>query len=159
MLLCREGNQYFLPLIQRPANLGHHAGQVSLPGGLQERGEPVPWTALRELNEELGVPGESVQLVGQFPPLHVFVSNFLVTPFVGVVGHMPQWRLNAAEVQDLLLIPVEHLITAMKNPARMLIKRGPLEFSAPCIDWQGHKIWGATLILLGELTDALRCAT
>ena len=149
MLLYPHDGRWHLPLTVRPEGLTDHAGQVSFPGGLTEPGESSREAALRELEEELGVK-DGIEVLGQLADFYVFVSDFWVTPWVGVIDRQPAWVPNPAEVSELLEVPIVELLdpTSIQD---FLITRGELSFSAPYFAWRSHKIWGATGMMLSEL--------
>jgi len=154
ILLYRAEGEWRLPLTLRPETMLAHAGQISLPGGEVEPGESSQVAALRELEEELGVPRDGVTLLGSMSPLYVFVSNFLVTPWLAIAPGDVQFLPNPGEVAEVL----EASLTDLTNPANHGVsqyRRGHLEFSAPHFSWHDHRIWGATGMILGELTALL----
>ena len=76
---------------ERRADLRRHAGEISFPGGRQdEPGEDLRLTALREAEEEIGLPPDAVEIVGALPPVGTFVTGYRVFPFVGTIerGHL-----------------------------------------------------------------------
>src|SRR5262245_45026887 len=79
VLLYPSAGALVLPLIERTADQTVHSGQVSFPGGAMELGESPETTALRELEEELGVSREAVQLCGRLTSMYIYASNFFVT--------------------------------------------------------------------------------
>ena len=131
-----------------------HAGQISFPGGMVEPGESTADAALRELDEELGVPPTSIEILGSLSPLYVFVSNFLVTPWVAVARTAIEFRPCVDEVAEVLEMPLAHLLDA-GNYSVHPYRRGELEFSAPHLSWGEHRVWGATSIILAELVAIL----
>lgn len=154
ILFYQANGEWRLPLTLRPETMLAHAGQISLPGGEIEPGETSVAAALRELDEELGVPPASVAILGSLSPLYVFVSNFLVTPWVAVASGPIEFRPNADEVAEVL----EASVARLADPANHGVsqyRRGELEFSAPHFSWGEHRIWGATGMILGELTALL----
>ena len=153
MLLYPHDGHWHLPLTVRPKDLTDHAGQISFPGGLTEPGETSSDAALRELEEELGVR-EGVKILGQLADFYVFVSNFRVTPWVGVIDQRPPWSPNPAEVSELLEVPVAELLDP-DGLQKFLVTRGEMSFSAPYFAWRNHKIWGATGMMLSELLGLL----
>jgi len=150
MLLYPRAGTWHLPLTLRPGHMVAHADQISLPGGVIEEDEDSREAALRELNEELGIPPADVTLLGRLSDLYIFNSNYLVTPWLAAVDARPAWKISADEVAELLEVPLPHLVDPA-TAARHLIRRGLLHFEAPHFAFDGHRIWGATAIMLGEL--------
>lgn len=147
-------------LLTRRANgMRHHPGQIAFPGGGVEPGDvDAVATALREANEETGLDPAGVDVLGSLPPVHIPVSNNLVTPVVG------WWRLPSAVAADhsesieVFRAPVAELL----DPAA----RGTSVLSRPGITHRGaafqlsdrfgaHTVWGFTGILLASLFDEL----
>lgn len=149
-LLYREGREWRLPLTVRPAYLVDHGGQICLPGGAMHAGESIDEAALRELHEELGVEPSAVQLLGKLSPLNLFVSNFHVTPVVACLAAKPAFAPAAAEVAELIELPLR-LLNDAAHQGRDLIPGRLLPLSAPYYDFAGHRIWGATAMMLSEL--------
>ena len=110
VLLYPRGDEWHLPLIVRPDDMPAHAGQVSLPGGMIEPGETSQQAALREFTEELGVPADGVELLGQLTEIYLFASNFQVIPWVGTLPTAPRWNPSPREVHRLLEVPLSHLL-------------------------------------------------
>ncbi len=125
-----------------------------------EEGESVEAAALRELNEELGVAPEAVQTVGRLSPIHVFGSGFFVTPVIGVCDAAPRFVPNPDEVSDLLEIPTGDLLNHANHGRhlRSFGERSPVQIQAGHIQFQSHRIWGATALVLAELMEVLRTA-
>lgn len=154
-LFYLDCDHWKLPLILRPDDSPSHAAQISFPGGVAEPGETSEQTALRELNEEIGIRSEQVTIVGRLTPIYVFNSNFLVTPIVGVhhgpVGFCP----CPNEVAEIVELPLEHLLDS-RNYGEHMIRRREVSFTAPHIRFEQHLIWGATSMMLGELIEVLK---
>lgn len=150
-LLYPRHGQWHIPLTVRPQTMADHAGQVALPGGMIEPGEASHDAALRELHEELGVPAEGVEMIGRLSDIYVFVSNFSVTPWVAVRRETPQLVPDAREVAEVLDVPLAHLLDRANRGTHLHETRG-LKFTAPHVQFCGHRIWGATCMMLAELT-------
>ena len=155
VLLYPRRGQWHLPLTRRQAYLTKHGGQISLPGGSLDPGETPAQAALRETDEELGVAPGDLTLIGALSPVYVFNSNFLIRPWVAATRQELPFRPNPDEVAELIEMPLQVLLQAENDPP-ILIRRGKLEFSAPCICWHGTQIWGATHVVLGELRRILK---
>lgn len=159
-LLYPHDGVWHMPLTVRPTTMTDHAGQVSLPGGLIEPGESTSEAALRELSEELGVDDPQIELLGELSPLYLFVSNFNVTPWIGVLPGRPEIKANAAEVAEVLEVPLPYMLDPNNFGWHARDHRG-IEFSAPHVRFGDHHIWGATGMILGEfiaLVDELTVA-
>ena len=72
-----------LVLTRRHRGLSKHAGQISFPGGRQDKGESLQAAALRETSEEIGVRPEEIEILGELKPVYIPPSDFTVFPFVG----------------------------------------------------------------------------
>ena len=78
-------------LTQRTERMEHHRGQISFPGGRNEAGETLEQTALREANEELGIPTSDVKIMGRLTPLYIPPSGFCITPTVAYLPRRPEF--------------------------------------------------------------------
>lgn len=155
MLLYPGEHGLSLPLIHRAEHPGDvHSGQISLPGGSREPGETPVDTALREAGEELGV-GAGIEILGELSPLYIAPSDFEVTPFVGWLPVRSRWLPDEREVVEVLECSLAWLFEA----PRKHIEDWPFEGYSLRVPWYevtGHRVWGATAILLGELEQRLR---
>ena len=138
-----------IPLTLRPASMSEHAGQVSFPGGRCESGETPQQTACREYKEELGCSSDCIELIGSMPELYVFASRHRVVPMLGVGSEVPQMFPNAQEVDKVLWLPLEKLLEL--RPKARVIYRSGMQVETLGFWLDGHWVWGATAIMLGEL--------
>ena len=139
----------------RHDDLPHHPGQISLPGGALDPGEDPSAGALREAHEEIGIDPRDVRIIGALSSLWVVVSNFIVWPFVGVTDTRPEFRAHPDEVAELIEAP----IAALRDPSRVGTEqkvRDGMLVKYPYFDIEGHHVWGATGMMLGELAAVLR---
>ena len=138
---------------ERRADLRRHAGEISFPGGRQDRpDEDLRSTALREAEEEIGLDRGVVDLVGALPPVGTFVTGYRVFPFVGIVQPGQVWRPQATEVAQVLEFTVADLI-AGHEMQRLLRKGVPIKTPTYTVD--GHFVWGATARIVEELLGRL----
>lgn len=137
-------------LTQRSAELKHHAGQVSFPGGrMEERDPDVVQTALRETHEEVGIPPEAVAVVGYLPPMPT-VTGYAVTPIVGLVDEGVPLQIDRTEVEYAFEVPLAFLLDRRNAQALEREYRGR---RIPTVEfhYEGERIWGATAHILIEL--------
>lgn len=154
LFLYPHQGRWHIPLTLRPAHLPDHARQVSLPGGALEPGEPSDRAAVREFHEELGAEGLEVRLLGHLSPIYVRASNFRVEAWVGAADRQPQWNPNAHEVEQLLEVPLDHLMDPANQGSHQRSYQGST-YTVPHFTWQPCQIWGATCRILGELVIIL----
>ena len=147
-----EGDR--LVLTRRTEHLSRHPGEISFPGGLtQDEDMDLAATALRETQEELGLPPEEVEVLGALVPVHTFVSAILIVPFVGVVRGAPAFAPSEAEIAQVLTYPLDELMaaeTTVEWPRDGQVYRG---FAYPMRD--GNTVWGATAAILHQLIERL----
>ncbi|MBK8515285.1 MAG: CoA pyrophosphatase [Saprospiraceae bacterium] len=159
VLLFPKDNEWHISLIERAASHPEdkHAGQISFPGGkFDENDYSFEDCALRETYEEIGVPPEDIGILGSLTPLFVYVSNFLVHPFVGFTSEYPDFQPQKSEVSNIIEIPVMHF-TKVKNKSTSDIQVRDITLpNTPFYDVNGHKLWGATAMMISELEQILR---
>ena len=132
----------------------HHAGQISFPGGKIEEGESPEITALREAQEEIGISPLDVQLLGRLSELYVSASRYTIFPYVGWMDYKPDFSLNEAEAEKLLLLPVQQFQKRLEiRQASMRTSLGVME--VPCYLFEEEIIWGATAMILTEFFDLI----
>lgn len=147
-----------LVLTVRRDDLPDHPGQISFPGGQREAGETLPETALREAEEEVGLPRSGVHVLGALTPLFVPPSNFCVHPFIGVLDHVPSLVPTDREVGDILHVPVRRLL----DPETRVVETWTLHgtpIDVPFYRVGPHTVWGATAMMLAELLSCIRDIT
>lgn len=154
-LYARDGQPYLL-FTRRSADLATHSGEISFPGGSREPTDrSLAQTALRETHEELGLEPARVTLLGAMPPAYTFVSNFLVTPYVGWLGEgLPALRPQSAEVAEIIEAPLSALDDHLIYHAEMWT-RGGMTHAVHFYDFGPYRIWGFTGRLLNDLLALL----
>ncbi|MGD1010282.1 MAG: CoA pyrophosphatase [Candidatus Aminicenantales bacterium] len=154
LLLYEKGGRLHLLLTRRTERLLHHRGQISFPGGEQHPGESLEATALRETKEELGVDLEAARTLGRLTPLYIAPSNYCVYPTVTFLPGEPLFRPQPDEVAEVIEVPVSHLADPT-NRSRGTWTIGDRTANVPFYVFQGHKIWGATAMVLAEFLALL----
>lgn len=141
---------------QRTLNVAHHKGQICFPGGRQDADDcTLVHTALREAEEEIGLPPEDIVILGHLTPLYVPVSNHLIHPIVGWISQLPALAPNPAEVAQVLRVPLSALLDP-HNVSTYTYTSNQQEVTTPCYAVAGQCIWGATAMMTSELLEMLR---
>ena len=141
----------------RARALSRHAGEISFPGGLQDPGETLAETALREAHEEIGLDPGLPDVLGALPVVHTYVSAILVVPFVGVLDEMPSLTASEAEIEDVLTFPVARL--AAVESATSYPRVDGSTWHGWAYELDGHTVWGATGWMLHTLLERMRRET
>ncbi|MCY3780920.1 MAG: CoA pyrophosphatase [Chloroflexi bacterium] len=157
ILLYQSGDDRLrVVLTLRNPDLRGHSGQVSFPGGQMDPRDPSPThTALRETREEIGISADALFILGELPRFYIPASHYDVSPIV--VGHygIPAFELNPDEVAAVFNFTLEDLLQPRFKRVEQRLIRG-YDVRVPYYDVQGHKVWGATAMMLSELEARLR---
>ncbi len=151
----REAGEPCLLLTCRTDRVAAHRGQVCLPGGALDGGESAAAAALRETEEEVGLPPGAARLHGRLTPVFIPVSGFRIEPFVATASARPNWRPAPDEVEELLEWPVRALLDPALRGERLRDRDGS-PYVTPFFAVAGHEVWGATAMVLAELEALLR---
>ncbi|MBN1486507.1 MAG: CoA pyrophosphatase, partial [Anaerolineae bacterium] len=141
---------------QRTRTLHHHSGEICFPGGAVELTDrSLAYAALRETNEEIGIPAEQIEILGQITPLYIPPSKNLVYPFIGWTPILPQLHRNPDEVEKILHISLKTLLDPQIVTCYYKISLGQ---KCEILSYQvnGAAIWGATGMILSELLTIIR---
>ena len=146
-------------LIRRTTYLGAHSGQVSFPGGRMEPDDhDLSATALREAQEELGIDPTNVEMIGRLTELYIPASNFMMHPFVGLISGRPAFTPDVREVSEVLEVPLAHFMRTDAVSETEIPLRNGYRLRAPYFDVSGHVVWGATAMVLSELSEVMHDA-
>jgi len=154
ILLYPKDGRLRILLTLRTERVNHHRGQISLPGGEQYPGESIEATALRETSEELGLDLGAVRVLGRLTPLYIPPSNYCIYPIVAHVASPLEFRPQPDEVAEVIEPPVDHLADPV-NVLRETWQYGGQDHEVPFYGFEGHKIWGATAMVLAEFLALL----
>jgi 8-oxo-dGTP pyrophosphatase MutT (NUDIX family) len=153
VLVPLHGDPLTTVFTERRADLRRHAGEISFPGGRQdEPDEDLRMTALREADEEIGLPASEVELVGALPPVGTFVTGYRIYPFVGRIPPGRVWTLQESEVAQVLEFSLADLVAG--HEMKRLVRKG-VPIKTPTYTVDGHLIWGATARIVQSLLERL----
>jgi 8-oxo-dGTP pyrophosphatase MutT (NUDIX family) len=144
-----------LVFAKKTEDVPHHKGQFSFPGGVVRStdGSAIA-TALREAAEEIGLEPADVEVLGLFDDVPTTVTNFVITPVLGLARTEPRFRPDGREIERVIEIPLTHLLgpTAFREEEweREGVKR-PVVF----VSYGQDVVWGTTGRILREVLDAL----
>jgi 8-oxo-dGTP pyrophosphatase MutT (NUDIX family) len=148
-----EKNDLHVVFTKRREDLRRHPGEISFPGGRYDEGEvDLRATALREADEEIGLPPDAVEIVGALQPTPTIATGYSVYPFVGLIEPGRAWTLSAREVAEVLELPMRSLLAGYAR--RRLVRRGlPIRTDTYLVG--DNLIWGATARILADLFDRI----
>lgn len=151
--LYLDGQTLHAVFTKRREDLRRHPGEISFPGGRQDEGEvDLLSTALREAEEEIGLPREAVEVLGALRPTPTRVTGYAVYPFVGAIEPGHAWVPSPREVAQVIELSLSALRAGYAQ--RRLVRRGiPIRTDTYLV--ADHLIWGATARILSDLLDRI----
>jgi 8-oxo-dGTP pyrophosphatase MutT (NUDIX family) len=148
LFLAADGEPHAV-FTRRRGDLRRHAGEISFPGGRRDpQDADLATTALREAEEEIGLPRACVRPLGELPAVSTFVTGYEIHPYVGLIPAGLAWRLSPREVDAVLELALGDLRAAR---TRTRIERRGIELETDAYVLDGHLIWGATARILEHL--------
>lgn len=153
----KDGVQHVV-VTRRTDLVEHHKGQIAFPGGAVEAADnDILTTALRETEEEIGVDRTDVEVLGSLDDI-VTITNFHVTPVVGVIATTPYaFTLHEREVAEVIEIPIAHLLDAA-NLSEEPRERDGVNYVNYIYHYAGHEVWGATGRILHQYLELLQAS-
>ncbi|MBP8793526.1 MAG: CoA pyrophosphatase [Lutibacter sp.] len=148
------GKTYFL-LTKRAQYKGTHSSQISFPGGkFEENDKNLQYTALRETYEEVGIHQSEIHVFKQMTNVYIPPSNFLVTPFLGILNTVPTFTKNH-EVADIINVLVSEFLCNDVISSENIITSNAEEMIVPCYKLNNYTVWGATAMMLSEIRELI----
>jgi len=148
-----------LLLIHRKDYKGVHGNQIGFPGGKMEIGDAsLLRTALRETEEEVGVPATSIEVLKELTELYIPPSNFLVRPYLGISQQRPVFFKQDSEVEAILEVNLADYLNDAAIITQKLTTSYAIAIDVPAFRLNGHTVWGATAMILSELKEMLTLA-
>ncbi|MCF6361082.1 MAG: CoA pyrophosphatase [Cyclobacteriaceae bacterium] len=157
LLLYKKEADIYLVLTQRHTYEGAHSGQISFPGGkVEEKDASVEATALRETEEEIGVPASTINVLGRLTDLFIIASNFNVRPVVAYLDHAPDFILDPREVDHIIEVKLSDLMDDSIIGSKEMIFKEKYKIQAPYFNFNDNHVWGATAMMLAEFKEILK---
>ncbi|MFT5824182.1 MAG: 8-oxo-dGTP pyrophosphatase MutT (NUDIX family) [Crocinitomix sp.] len=152
ILLYKRNDALHFILTERQDYNGTHSGQISLPGGKTEPEDAsTRVTALRETHEEIGIPPDVIEILGQMTDVYIPVSNFLIHPYIGFANNIPALIPDPREVKTVLHCSAQDLLSdETKTHTKIQMKNGVWMKDIPAFLLEDKIVWGATAIILNE---------
>lgn len=148
----KNGEDHIL-FTKRTAMVEHHKGQISFPGGRRDiEDETLLQTALRESLEEVGIHPKDVDVLGDLDDEKTYVSNYVISPYVGFIPYPYQFVTSPEEVERLLEVPVSVLLDK-SNFRQEIQTSGNKRYRAYFYQYGNEVIWGATSRILKRLIN------
>ncbi len=153
LIMNREREPYVL-LTKRSEKLKNHKGQVSFPGGTfdEEDGEII-CTAYRETLEEVGIPSEDIEFLGQFDD-YISILGFHVSCFVGIIPHPYDYTINSDEIDEYIEAPLSIFVNREYDRAELVNYKGN-DYRVYYYHYGGHVIWGLTARILTDFGEEI----
>lgn len=135
---------------------GTHASQISFPGGKFENADKnLKNTAIRETNEEIGINPSEIVTFKQLTNVYIPPSNFLVTPFMGVINSNPTFSINH-EVEKIITVKLSELLSKKCITTTKVTTSYATKTEVPCFILNNTIVWGATAMMLSEIRELLK---
>ena len=156
--LFKKGGNCHIIFTKRTDTVRYHKGEISFPGGVYDEGDlELKRTALREAFEEIGLKENDVQIIGVLDDI-VTITQFIVTPFVGLLPYPYPFKLSSIEIAELIEVPMAALLDEDCFSEREII-RGTGKEVVHAYQYENHVIWGATARILKQFLNLIQNPT
>jgi 8-oxo-dGTP pyrophosphatase MutT (NUDIX family) len=152
--LFKKGGDCHIIFTKRTDTVRYHKGEISFPGGVFDEGDlELQRTVLREAFEEIGLKENDVQIIGVLDDI-VTITQFIVTPFIGLLPYPYPFKLSSIEIAELIEVPMAALLDEDCFSEREII-RGTGKEVVYAYQYENHIIWGATARILKQFLDLI----
>lgn len=152
-----ENNETRFVLILRKTYKGVHSAQVGFPGGrFEDVDNSYRDTALRETEEEVGVPAHTISVVRELTEVYIPPSNYFVQPFLGITSLNPVFIPQESEVEAIIEVPLTEFLNDEILIQKNLSTSYARSIDVPAFRLQDHIVWGATAMMLNEVRQLLK---
>ena len=146
-----------LLLILRKTYKGVHSNQIAFPGGKVEVSDNgLLTTALRETEEEVGVPSHQIEVFKELTSIYIPPSNFEVQPFLGICKTTPTFKIQEEEVEALVKVRLSDFLDDANIFVETMSTSYAKNVAVPAFNLNGHTVWGATAMMLSEIKELLK---
>lgn len=153
-IVVREEKLHLI-LTRRAAHLRHHSGQIALPGGKEELSDISSIaTALRETQEEIGIPEQQIRVLGTLPS-RITISRYYVTPVVAVVDNDYISKIDPNEVEEVFEVPLAFLLDDNNHVIEKSFFKGKYR-EVTFMPWGKYPIWGMTAAIIKDFSKHIR---
>lgn len=151
--IYKKDGEYHVLLTKRTEELEYHKGQICFPGGSHhDEDDSLKDTALREAYEEVGIRPEDVEILGELDSMGTLTSNFLITPFVGIIPYPYEFTVSKHEIDELVEVPLSALADDSNYWEETRSAEG-VTGKASFFKYKDMVIWGATARVLKQLVE------
>jgi len=141
-------DEYYILFIKRTETVRDHKGQISFPGGRYETPDKTMLhTALRECTEEIGVPADKIDILGELDECATSSSNYIISAYAGLIPYPYDFKIDRDEIDRIIKVPVAVLLDKKYQRANPEILAGQIP---PVYRYGNEVIWGATAQILNQ---------
>jgi 8-oxo-dGTP pyrophosphatase MutT (NUDIX family) len=151
-LFFKDG-EYNILFIKRTERVKVHKGQISFPGGACEKEDATTCnTALRECTEEVGIPANSVEVLGELDDFFTMGSGYIIHPFVGTIPWPLALKVDGHETESVIEVPISALLDKNSLREQVEVINGE-EIPTYFYHYKDNVIWGATARILAQFLE------